>query len=101
MVLIASAAAYKGLVSCIDQSKFILEPTARRNVAVLIGYCTNNYQSPYLQEHADFHFKIKENIGQLSVFAHGNDKAGKESVKKRQNKLRKLHYFRRRKKNLK
>jgi len=55
--MVASNAAYKALVSCVDHSKYILDPRIKRNVAVLIGICTGKYNSPFLQETADFHFK--------------------------------------------
>jgi hypothetical protein len=44
--LIATHAAYKVLVSCVDHSDYILDPIAKRNVTVLIGLCTDRYQKP-------------------------------------------------------
>jgi hypothetical protein len=47
--MIAGAAAYKALVSCIDQSNKIADPIVKRNIAALISICTNKYESPTLQ----------------------------------------------------
>lgn len=47
--MIAGAAAYKALVSCIDQSNKISDPIIKRNIAALISICTNKYESPTLQ----------------------------------------------------
>ena len=43
--LIAGAAAYKVLVSCIDQSEQIQDPMIKRNMATLINLCTSTYES--------------------------------------------------------
>ncbi len=74
--LIASNAAYKALVSCIDHSKYILDPKVKRNVAVLIGICTGKYESKFLQATPEFQFNRpaasthhgQDKISELGVF---------------------------------
>ena len=44
--LIANSAAYKVLVSCVEYSKYILDPQLKRNITTLIGMCTERYQKP-------------------------------------------------------
>ncbi len=44
--LIATHAAYKVLVSCVEYSRYILDPLLKRNITMLIGICTERYQKP-------------------------------------------------------
>lgn len=44
--LVATHAAYKVLVSCVDHSKYLLDPVLKRNITMLIGLCTERYQKP-------------------------------------------------------
>ena len=57
--LVASNAAYKALVACVDHSKYILDPHTKRNVAVLIDICTGKYESPFLLDGGDFKLRAK------------------------------------------
>lgn len=68
--LIAGAAAYKAFISCIDQSNSITDPMVKRNIAGLIGICTNHYASPALSDEADNKVKNKgqEAMGEFSIF---------------------------------
>ncbi len=57
--MIAGAAAYKALVSCIDHSNYILDPLVKRNVALLVRDCTSTYHSNYLKESSEFHIQTR------------------------------------------
>lgn len=52
--LIAGAAAYKALVSCVDQSEQIQDPMVKRNIAKLISICTSKYESKALTSSQEF-----------------------------------------------
>ena len=68
--LIAGAAAYKAFVSCIDQSKNIPDPLIKRNIAALVGICTNKYESTALKAEKEFALKSKsyDVMGDFTVF---------------------------------
>lgn len=81
--LIAGAAAYKALVSCIDHSSNIESPLVKRNIAALVGLCTNHYESTALNDEIEFQIKRKDHdaLGDFTVF-----KKQKTTMKKRHKK---------------
>jgi hypothetical protein len=68
--LIAGAAAYKALVTCVNESPHIHDPLIKRNIAVLIGICTNKYEARSLQASSEFQVRRTDldAMGDFTVF---------------------------------
>src|SRR3990167_3051547 len=96
--MIAGAAAYKALVSCVDQSNNIADPHIKRNIEALIVTCTSKYESPTLQENSEFVLKTKSQnaMGDFTVFKKAvpeveQEIGNKPAKKKRRKKKVELH----------
>ncbi|HTM62888.1 MAG TPA: hypothetical protein VL360_00135 [Gammaproteobacteria bacterium] len=79
--MIAGAAAYKALVSCIDQSAKISDPIVKRNIAALVSICTNKYESPACCNRTGFEIKRSERdtMNDFTVFKKSKPASGDKS----------------------
>lgn len=96
--LVAGAAAYKAFVSCIDKSDIIADPAIKRNIAALVGICTNHYEAPSTQMMNDISLKQAVELKEKSqgndfrVFKKSsNDSKSNHPVKRKRHKRKLAH----------